>query len=610
MESTTKFSPEYLSRDKALFTKYLDTYVNKFNGARIGYGTAGFRTAAQYLEHIAFRSGVFASYLAKFYKGHVIGVQITASHNPNQDNGIKFIGKDALMMKTEFEKYVEDFANIEDLTEACKMLEDFFVNKLNNGQAIDWNTEGHILIGCDTRTSSPLLIGTLMEAITFSGSKYINFGEITTPQLHYMVLVFNKKHRQDLPKFDYKAEELLHKYYEDFGGAIQQAFDLLTEMGLHDKNKRKTVFIDCSNGVGGIHQEKMTQEYFNKVFDVVVLNSRDTPNLNVDCGSEFVQKEKKVPSHLLEYIDKHIPANVNLDDVSFISYDGDADRAVAYRVERGSTFADLFEGDKMGALYALFCQRYLAKISELQNTLKGIVDVKEDFSKWTIGAALTAYANGAAQQYYRDTLKVTLMIEPTGVKHLHRAAENFDIGVYFESNGHGTVVYNHDKIHHLEEAVRIAEVHHKNAPEGQQQNATQLYYHLKLLYLFLIEANQGVGDAISNFLNIETALAGLSLNAAGWKAIYTDLENANSKVVVKNKSVIKVSHDQSRVTAPIEIQNKIDEVCAKYPMGRAFIRPSGTEDICRLYVEATTLADVKEIQKQITEYVLSNKDVN
>ena len=45
-------------------------------------------------------------------------------------------------------------------------------------------------------------------------------------------------------------------------------------------------------------------------------------------------------------------------------------------------------------------------------------------------------------------------------------------------------------------------------------------------------------------------------------------------------------------------------------MGRAFIRPSGTEDIWRLYVEATTLDDVKAIQKQITEYVLSNKDVN
>jgi len=28
---------------------------------------------------------------------------------------------------------------------------------------------------------------------------------------------------------------------------------------------------------------------------------------------------------------------------------------------------------------------------------------------------------------------------PTGVKHLHHAAMQFDVGVYFEANGHGTV---------------------------------------------------------------------------------------------------------------------------------------------------------------------------
>jgi len=30
---------------------------------------------------------------------------------------------------------------------------------------------------------------------------------------------------------------------------------------------------------------------------------------------------------------------------------------------------------------------------------------------------------------------------PTGVKFLHHKAQEFDIGVYFEANGHGTVVY-------------------------------------------------------------------------------------------------------------------------------------------------------------------------
>ena len=29
---------------------------------------------------------------------------------------------------------------------------------------------------------------------------------------------------------------------------------------------------------------------------------------------------------------------------------------------------------------------------------------------------------------------------PTGVKHLHHEAQKCDIGVYFEANGHGTVI--------------------------------------------------------------------------------------------------------------------------------------------------------------------------
>lgn len=30
---------------------------------------------------------------------------------------------------------------------------------------------------------------------------------------------------------------------------------------------------------------------------------------------------------------------------------------------------------------------------------------------------------------------------PTGVKYLHHRALDFDIGVYFEANGHGTVIF-------------------------------------------------------------------------------------------------------------------------------------------------------------------------
>lgn len=36
-------------------------------------------------------------------------------------------------------------------------------------------------------------------------------------------------------------------------------------------------------------------------------------------------------------------------------------------------------------------------------------------------------------------LQVPVHCVKTGVKHLHHKAQEFDVGVYFEANGHGTV---------------------------------------------------------------------------------------------------------------------------------------------------------------------------
>ena len=58
-----------------------------------------------------------------------------------------------------------------------------------------------------------------------------------------------------------------------------------------------------------------------------------------------------------------------------------------------------------------------------------------------VGIVQTAYANGASSQYIREQLRLETAVTATGVKHLHAAAERFDIGIYFEANGHGTVLF-------------------------------------------------------------------------------------------------------------------------------------------------------------------------
>jgi phosphoacetylglucosamine mutase len=61
--------------------------------------------------------------------------------------------------------------------------------------------------------------------------------------------------------------------------------------------------------------------------------------------------------------------------------------------------------------------------------------------KLTISVIQTAYANGNSTNYIQNTLQIPATCVKTGVKYLQRKAHEFDIGIFFEANGHGTVLY-------------------------------------------------------------------------------------------------------------------------------------------------------------------------
>ena len=88
---------------------------------------------------------------------------------------------------------------------------------------------------------------------------------------------------------------------------------------------------------------------------------------------------------------------------------------------------------------------------------------------------------------------------PTGVKHLHHKALDFDIGVYFEANGHGTVLYS-------EQAQ--AKIRNETSCAG------------KKLKLFMDMTNQCVGDALSDMLLVESVLFAKGWNAHDWFSAY------------------------------------------------------------------------------------------
>jgi phosphomannomutase len=55
---------------------------------------------------------VFIGYYAKLSVANVVGIQISASHNACQDNGLKITGWDGGMMDPALEPLLERFCNM------------------------------------------------------------------------------------------------------------------------------------------------------------------------------------------------------------------------------------------------------------------------------------------------------------------------------------------------------------------------------------------------------------------------------------------------------------------------------------------------------------------
>jgi phosphoacetylglucosamine mutase len=160
---------------------------------------------------------------------------------------------------------------------------------------------------------------------------------------------------------------------------------------------------------------------------------------------------------------------------------------------------------------------------------------------------------------------------PTGVKHLHHAAEHFDVGVYFEANGHGTVLFSQDTQDRL--ASYQPSTPAQSTALGHLINLTQLI-------------NQTVGDALSDVLLVEVVLAHKSYTGLEWDSLYADLPNRLVKVVVQDRNAFKTKDAERRLISPPGLQLKIDDLVRRYEGGRSFVRPSGTEDVVRIYAEA------------------------
>jgi phosphoacetylglucosamine mutase len=85
------------------------------------------------------------------------------------------------------------------------------------------------------------------------------------------------------------------------------------------------------------------------------------------------------------------------------------------------------------------------------------------------------------------------------------------------------------------------------------------------------------------------------MSALQWRELYMELPSKQVKLAVPDKSVLRCSADETRLVQPVELQVALDAATRRVAQGRCFVRPSGTEDVVRIYAEALTAAGVNQL---------------
>ncbi|KAL1857129.1 Phosphoacetylglucosamine Mutase [Paecilomyces lecythidis] len=536
-------SPEVRKAISEAALKYV-----KPEGKVFEYGTAGFRMKADLLNTVVFAVGLLAGLRSKKLNGQWIGVMVTASHNPAEDNGVKLIDPMGEMLEAEWETYATKLANspLESIGDAYDELIKEIDVKMDN--------PARVVFARDTRASGSRLVGVLNAALTATEVEFSDLKYLTTPQLHYVVRCKNTLGTQ----YEY-GEPTEQGYYEKLAEAFKKVTKGVKIQG--------SLTVDCANGVGGPKLKELVKYLPSAAeggIDIKIVNDNviNPDSLNFECGADYVKtKQRAPPSSKAGVLDR------------CASLDGDADRLVYYFVDEGNVFR-LLDGDRIATLAASFIGD-LARSAGIAQKLK-------------IGVVQTAYANGSSTDYIEKVLKLPAVCTNTGVKHLHHAALRFDVGVYFEANGHGTITFS-------ENALKVIKSSEPQSPA--QQHALDCLNGLTDLI------NQAVGDALSDMLLVEVILAHKNWGPKEWLATYTDLPSRLVRVEVADRSIFKAYDAERKLESPPGLQAKIDSLQSRYNKGRSFARASGTEDAVRVYAEAASRSEADDLATRVANAV-------
>lgn len=533
------------------------------------YGTAGFRFKAELLPPVSARVSMIAAIRSVYCQGKraaeghnapcTVGVMITASHNPYVDNGFKIIDVDGSMLVESWEKWCTRAANASSGSDLERVMMDCLAHDPSVFEPKQYSY-CQVHFSRDTRPSGEEIVNAGLRTLhLLRNTTARSYPPVSTPCMHFAIAKANELCLAD--------ESESPSYYNELLAGFEEMYRFASA-GSHSREKEgnlQQLVVDCANGIGSLTVKELI-DASRQHSDFVVLatffelhqvdcNCQDETMLNTKCGADYA-KLHATPSAAMSAWPSTCPPGVNPTATHFYSLDGDADRVVAflYGPARNSKWV-LLDGDRISILYAMLLRKWLGE---------------EQMRALDVAVVQTAYANGASTEFLEKQLHMQVYTSATGVKNIHPIAHARDVGIYFEANGHGTVLLS-EKV--LTEA----------ASTGPEKAA--LFAAMRRLM------SQCCGDAIADMLMCEVALKALNMTFQDWATLYVDRPCKQIKVTVAHPGRITNTPDERRALSPAGMQDEIDAAVSlalsRCEAARAFVRPSGTEAVVRVYAEAT-----------------------
>lgn len=378
-----------------------------------------------------------------------------------------------------------------------------------------------IFVGRDTRDSGYSIFKEIEKGIHLISEhiQCLDLGIVSTPEHHFLV-----HHKNKVPYLSLYNNQYTNQYNRDI------------------------IHVDCANGVGYLVLEKLSMKH-------IITHNTDVltqQSINHLCGSDYVLSNSTL--------------NYKLEKNTLgCSLDGDADRIIYYFRNSDDKLC-ILDGDYIAILYITFLIKH----------------VKIDTKQISVGYVFSPYTNKKIVSYMK-TIDNHIHCEcaGVGVKKLIAKSKQYDICVYFESNGHGSIVYNLSKIKTIQNLDYVLNIN-----------------------------NMIVGDGINSIFLVKYMLSELKYDHTKWYSLVHKNPFELYKIRCRSRFSFVTTKTEDRLIEPYELQDDIDHLIKTHTDNNLFIfvRPSGTENVIRIYIESDSETLNQEIKikmnHQLFNYIL------